>query len=252
MAKAKKNTQNELPELPMLEHLNELRHRIIISFIFFLLSFVFCYSFKNEIYNIITSPLVDVLSARHMQSNFIYTKVIEDFTSTISLVISASLFISIPFWIVQIWLFIVPALYEKEQKTALLFFIAIPIFFLFGVIFCYLFVLPSVFDFFISFGGGRSAAPILQAKIGDYIETAISLLHTFGFAFLSPIILIFLNRTGILSKDKLISIRKYMIVFIFILAAILTPPDIISQIILAIPLLIMYEIAVFLSKNYNK
>ncbi len=253
MAKTQSN-QKDLQEFPLIEHITEFKHRVIISLIFFIISFIFCYSFHNEIYNVITMPLVKILEKYHLHSSFIYTKLIENFTSTLSLVFSVATFMSIPFWVIQIWLFILPALYEHEQKKVLFIIVSIPLFFILGVLFCYFFVLPSVFDFFISFASSniRTSPPVLQARITEYIDMSISLLYTFGVAFLFPIVLIILNYFGIVSTYLLKQNRKYAIILIFIISAVLTPPDIISQIILAIPLILMYELVILTGKLNTK
>ena len=244
--------QEKLPELTLLDHLTELRLRIIHSVIFFLIAFIVCYSFKNEIYNLITYPLTKVLNENHLQSKIIFTKLTENFTSTLSIVLSASIFISIPYWAIELWLFITPALYKDEKQLFLPYIFITPILFLCGVIFCYFLVLPPAFEFFITFGNsGRTTPLLLDAKITDYIELITSLLNAFGICFLTPIFLILLVKFGILSPEKLKKYRKYAIVFIFIIAAILTPPDIFSQILLAIPLIGMYELSILLSKRKN-
>ena len=244
--------QEKLPELTLLDHLTELRLRIIHSVIFFLIAFIVCYSFKNEIYNLITYPLTKVLNENHLQSKIIFTKLTENFTSTLSIVLSASIFISIPYWAIELWLFITPALYKDEKQLFLPYIFITPILFLCGVIFCYFLVLPPAFEFFITFGNsGRTTPLLLDAKITDYIELTTSLLNAFGICFLTPIFLILLVKFGILSPEKLKKYRKYAIVFIFIIAAILTPPDIFSQILLAIPLIGMYELSILLSKRKN-
>lgn len=242
--------QEKLPELTLLDHLTELRLRIIHCIIFFLITFIVCYSFKNEIYNLITYPLTKVLNENHLQSKIIFTKLTENFTSTLSIVLSASMFISIPYWAIELWLFITPALYKEEKRYFLPYIFITPILFLCGVIFCYFLVLPPAFDFFITFGNnGRTTPLLLDAKITDYIELTTSLLNAFGICFLTPIFLILLVKFGILSQEKLKKYRKYAIVFIFIISAILTPPDVFSQILLAIPLIGMYELSILLSKK---
>lgn len=243
-------TTEKLPELSLLDHLNELRVRIIHCTIFFIISFIVCYSFKDEIYNLITYPLLNVLRDNHSNANLIYTKLTENFTSTLSIVLSASIFISIPYWAIELWLFITSALYSNEKRTVFPYIFITPILFLCGVIFCYFFILPPAFEFFINYGNsGRDAPLLLQAKITDYIDITTSLLNAFGVCFLTPIFLILLVKFGIISRETLKRNRKYAIIIIFTVAAILTPPDIFSQTVLAIPLMLMYEISIILSKK---
>ncbi len=243
--------QNEkLPELSLLDHLNELRQRIIHCLIFFAIAFIFCYSFKEEIYNLITYPLINTLQTSHSNAKLIYTKVTENFISTFSIIISSAIFVSIPYWAIELWLFITPALYKDEKKFFFPYIFLTPILFLCGVIFCYFLVLPQAFEFFITFGqSGRDIPLQFQAKITDYIDFTTSLLNAFGICFLTPIFLVLLVKFGLLSRETLKKNRKYAIVLIFTISAILTPPDVFSQIILALPLIGMYEISILLSKK---
>ncbi len=250
----KKTKINRLKEYPLLEHLTELKKRVVFCLVVFLFSFVLCYSFHNEIYNFITNPLVNVLKKHSINNVFIYTGIMENFTSTLSLVFSMSVFMSVPFWLVQIWLFILPALYDDEQRKVFMYFILVPVCFLLGVLFCYFFILPIIFNFFIGFdlASNRIMPALLQAKITDYIDMIVSFFYIFGFAFLMPIFLVFVNKIGLISNEVFVKNRKFAIVGIFIASAILTPPDVLSQIILAVPLVLMYELVIFLTKNKTK
>ena len=202
-----------LPELSLLDHLNELRQRIIHCLIFFLIALIVCYSFKNEIYNLITYPLLKVIQSSHIKSNLIYTKITENFISTFSIIFSSAIFISIPYWAIELWLFVTPALYKDEKKFFFPYLFLTPILFLCGVIFCYFLVLPPAFEFFINFGQtGRDTPLLLQAKITDYIDLTTSLLNAFGICFLTPIFLILLVKFGFLSRQTLKKNRKYAIV----------------------------------------
>lgn len=246
-------TKEQLKEFPLIEHLTELRSRIIHSLLFFIFAFVFCYTFKDDIYNLITYPLVSILQNNHISNKLIYTKITEAFTSTISITLSSALFISIPYFAIELWLFITPALYKNEKKYFFPYILITPILYLSGVIFCYFLVLPQTFDFLISFANGKKATPlILQAKITEYIDLTITLLNAFGICFLLPIFLILLIKFNIIERQSLIKLRKYAIILIFIIAAILTPPDVISQILLAIPLMLMYELSIILTRTKTK
>ena len=252
MERKNKMQKETLPELSLLDHLNELRQRIIHCLIFFIIAFIVCYSFKEEIYNLITYPLLKVIQSSHTNSKIIYTKITENLVSTFSIIISSAIFISIPYWAIELWLFITPALYKEEKRFFFPYIFLTPILFLCGVIFCYFLILPPAFNFFINFGqSGRNIQLSLQAKITDYIDLTTSLLNAFGLCFLTPICLILLVKFGILSRETLKKNRKYAIVIIFIISAILTPPDVLSQILLAIPLIAMYEISILLSKKHK-
>lgn len=244
-------TKEQLKEFPLIEHLTELRSRIIHSLLFFIFAFVFCYTFKDDIYNLITYPLISTLQNNHITNKLIYTKITEAFTSTLSITFSSALFISIPYFAIELWLFITPALYKNEKRYFFPYLLITPILFLCGIIFCYFLVLPKTFEFLITFANGKGMATplVLQAKITEYIDLTITLLNAFGLCFLSPVFLILLIKFNILERQTLIKARKYAIILIFIISAILTPPDIISQILLAIPLMFMYELSIILTKQ---
>lgn len=239
-----------LKEYTLIEHIKELRSRIIKSMIFFIFAFIFCYCFKREIYNIITYPLLKTLTESKLSTTIIYTKITEAFTSTLSLTFSSAFFLSIPYIGIQLWLYIMPGLYKKERKLFLPYLLITPILFITGVIFCYFLILPIAYKFLISFGNNNAQIPlILQTKITEYIDLTITLLKAFGISFLFPIFLILLIKFNIVSRQTLITKRKYAIIIIFIISAILTPPDVISQILLAIPLLLMYETSIYLTRH---
>ncbi|MDR1477069.1 MAG: twin-arginine translocase subunit TatC [Rickettsiales bacterium] len=244
----KTKKKEELKELPLAEHFKELRARIINCVAFFAVALVLCYSCRDRVYNIITYPLVEAFKAGRFMPSVIYTRLTEAFTSMLSISLSAALLVSIPFFTIQLWLFITPALYKEERKWLLPYMLLTPILFFAGVLFCYFFVLPPAFEFFITFADGdKLASPLVpQAKISEYIDLAVSLLIAFGVCFLTPVLLALLARIGIVSADALKRGRKYAIVAIFIVAAVLTPPDVASQIMLAVPLLAMYEISILL------
>lgn len=246
-------TKEQLKEFPLIEHLTELRSRIINSFLFFIFAFIFCYTFKDDIYNLITYPLITTLQNNHISNKIIYTKITEAFTSTISITLASAFFVSIPYFAIQIWLFITPALYKNEKKYFFPYILITPILYLSGVIFCYFLVLPQTFNFLISFANGKRAIQLtLQAKITEYIDLTMTLLNAFGLCFLLPIFLILLIKFNIIERQALIKSRKYAIILIFIIAAILTPPDVISQILLAIPLMLMYELSILLTKQKSQ
>jgi sec-independent protein translocase protein TatC len=240
--------QGELKELPLAEHLKELRSRIINCVAFFAVALALCYSCRDRVYNIITYPLVEAFKAGRFMPSVIYTRLTEAFTSMLSISVSAALLVSVPFFTIQLWLFITPALYKEERKWLLPYMLLTPILFFAGVLFCYFFVLPPAYLFFIEFADGdKLASPLMpQARISEYVDLTTSLLTAFGICFLTPVFLALLVRFGIVSADALKRGRKYAVVMIFIVAAVLTPPDVASQIMLAVPLMLMYEISILL------
>lgn len=237
--------------LPLRAHLAELRARVLAAFAFFAVAFALCYTFRDVIYDVFTAPLADALAARGAKPSLIFTAPAEAFTSTLSMVFSAALALSIPFAAVEAWLFVSPALYADERRPALAMFLLTPLLFFAGVAFCYFFILPVALGFMITFVDPAEVdAPlVLYARISEYLELTRSLLVAFGLGFLFPLALLVLNRAGLVRRDQLRAARKYAVVLIFLVAAILTPPDIASQILLAIPLVAMYELAILLSKR---
>lgn len=239
-------------------HIIELRQRFIYCVFAFLIVFVGCYLYAAEIYGFLVKPLAEIMSqspgdARKM----IYTGLTEAFFTYVKVSFWAAFFICFPFFLIQIWLFIAPGLYKDERKEILPFLIVTPILFLCGGAFVYYFIFPMAWSFFLSFEtpqmAVQSAVPImLEAKVSEYLSLVMTLILAFGFSFELPVVLVLLMRIGVLDVSFLIKIRRYAIVFIFIIAAILTPPDIISQIALAIPLLFLYEVSIVIGKLQAK
>jgi len=236
-------------------HFHELRNRIIFCVIFFLISFISCYFFSHEIYNFLLQPLIDV-SQNHPNRKLIYTSPAEAFMTYLKVSFYAAIFFSIPIFLAEIYLFLSPALYKNEKKNLLAVFFFSPFLFLCGAIFCYYFILPLTLEFFASFEITGSAdtstlAIQLETKLSEYLNFVTNLLLGFGIAFQLPILLLLLIKLGCLSVDDLRRKRRYWIVIIFILSAILTPPDVMSQLSLAILLIILFEIVILISKNFN-
>ncbi len=237
------------------EHFYELRNRIIFSLIFFAITFFICYFFSKEIYQFLLQPFAEISQNNH-NHKLIYTSPAEAFITYLKLSFHCALFFSFPIFLTEFYLFLSPALYKNEKKNILLIFFFVPFFFLIGAIFAYYFILPTAFEFFVSFENQGSTAfsilPIqLEIKISEYLNFVTNLLFGFGIAFQLPILLLFLIKVGFLSINDLRKKRRYWIVIIFIMAAILTPPDLLSQISLAIPLIFLFEIAILIGKNFN-
>ncbi len=237
------------------EHFLELRQRIIFSLIFFLIAFCICYFFSEKIYQFLLQPFAEI-SSDNQNRRLIYTSPAEAFITYLKLSFSSALFFSFPIFAAEIYLFLAPALYKNEKKNVLISFFSTYFLFLIGAIFAYIFVLPSALEFFSSFEqqglAASSSLPInLEIRISEYLQFVTSLTFAFGIAFELPILLLFLIRVGFLSINDLRRKRRYWIVIIFLVAAVLTPPDILSQISLAIPMIILFEIAILVGKNFN-
>jgi sec-independent protein translocase protein TatC len=251
---SRRETREKLRGLPLIEHLKELRSRLVASLAFFGVAFIMCYTFRGPIYDFITAPLGNALRGNQLLANLIYTRVTEAFTSSLAIAFSAAMFASIPFWSIEFWLFVTPALYKEEKKQYLPYILASPVLFLAGAAFCYFLVLPPMFEFLIGYVDGMKLTTplVLQAKIDEYVALTTSLMNAFGICFLTPVFLSLAVRLGIISRDMLKSGRRYAVVIIFVVAAILTPPDVVSQVLLALPLMAMYELSILLTRPRRK
>ncbi|MDD3030107.1 MAG: twin-arginine translocase subunit TatC [Alphaproteobacteria bacterium] len=234
---------------PLLAHLVELRQRLIYCLLAILAGFVIAYVFAPEIYAFLARPLAD--ASEGAPHRFIYTNLTEAFVSYIRLALWAGCFVAFPLIAAQVWMFIAPGLYKSERKVFLPFFIATPVLFLIGAALAYYVVMPMAWRFFLSFEsvGGLGALPIqLEARVAEYLSLSMTLIFAFGLAFELPLALILLARAGVLSAAALSSFRRYAIVIIFATAAVLTPPDLISMICLALPVVLLYEVSIFGAK----
>ena len=238
-----------------ISHLVELRQRLINSFIFLFSFFVVCYFFSEEIYSFLVQPYADAVKDDNVNRRLIFTALQETFLTYLKVSFFAALFVSSPIILIQIWKFIAPGLYKNEKEAILPYLIATPILFLFGGMLVYYLIMPLAIKFFLSFEASsiNSALPIqLEAKVNEYLSLVMKLIFAFGLSFQLPVILSLLARVGFVDSVFLKERRKYVVVIIFVAAAILTPPDPITQIGLAIPLLILYELSIFSVKIIEK
>ena len=238
-----------------ISHLVELRQRLINSFIFLFSFFVVCYFFSEEIYSFLVQPYADAVKDDNVNRRLIFTALQETFLTYLKVSFFAALFVSSPIILMQIWKFVAPGLYKNEKEAILPYLIATPILFLFGGMLVYYLIMPLAIKFFLSFEASsiNSALPIqLEAKVNEYLSLVMKLIFAFGLSFQLPVILSLLARVGFVDSVFLKERRKYVVVIIFVAAAILTPPDPITQIGLAIPLLILYELSIFSVKIIEK
>ena len=240
-------------------HLTELRKRLIHSFIFLILFFIGCYFFAENLYGFLVEPYAKAVKNDPTARRLIFTALQETFITYLKVSFFTAFFVTCPFILMQIWKFIAPGLYKHEKIAILPYLILTPFLFLLGGMLVYYLVMPLAIKFFLSFEstGISTNLPIqLEAKVNEYLSLVMKLIIAFGLSFQLPVVLSLLARVGVVDSKFLKERRKYVVVIIFAAAAILTPPDPITQIGLAIPLLILYELSIFsvniIEKRINK
>lgn len=253
-------TENKeiLNEAPIEDHINELKNRIIRCIIVFIVLCCFSMFFANDVYDFLADPLVKAMTQHNtgIQRKLIFTGITEGFMTHMRLSLFLGLGLSFPYIIFQIYRFLSPGLYKKEKKIILPFVLGSILLFFLGISMAFFFVAPVACKFFIGFEGlinyNHNKIPVvLEARISEYLSTIIQLLLSFGIVFQLPIIILMLARLGIVTVEMLRRYRRHAIVLNFVVAAIITPPDVISQISLAVPMVLLYELSIFFVKKFN-
>ena len=237
-----------MSENNFISHLVELRKRLINSLIFLACLFILCYFLSDYIYGFLVEPYANAVKDDDNNRRLIFTALQETFLTYLKVSFFAAFFFTSPYILIQIWKFIAPGLYEHEKSAIMPYLIVTPILFLLGGLLVYYLIMPLAIKFFLSFEsvGNVTNLPIeLEAKVNEYLSLVMKLIFAFGLSFQLPVVLSLLARVGLIDSDFLKERRKFVIVIIFAAAALLTPPDPVTQIGLAIPLLILYELSIF-------
>ena len=236
---------NSFKKLNLFDHLNELRRRLLYSFFFIFLSWILCWNYSDLLFDILRHPISPYLPMK----GFIFTAPMEKFSSHLKVSFLAAFILASPLWLYQVWKFIAPGLYLNEKKASLAFVFFGTLLFLLGVMFVYFLVYPIAFKFLMNFGGTKDQAMI---SIKEYLSFFSLSLLTFGLAFELPLILSILGAIGMIQSDFLRKKRKYAIILLTTLAAVITPPDVISMTLMSVPLILLYEVSILSVQIFEK
>ena len=236
-------------QAPLLDHLVELRTRLLRCIVALGVAFAVCFYFAEDIFAILVRPLAGAFP-EGTNPTLIYTKLYEAFFVEIKVALFAAFFVTFPIIANQLWAFVAPGLYAKEKKAFLPFLLATPVLFIAGASLAYFIVMPTAFKWFLGFQG--EVAGLTQEALpamGDYLDLVMRFILAFGISFLLPVLMLLLNRAGLVTREQFATSRRFVIVGIFVVAAVVTPPDVVSQLILAIPLMALFEGSLLLMRR---
>jgi len=231
---------------PFFSHLKELRDRLLVCIVAVAIAFIFTYYFKERLFDFLMQPFLKVMPA---QSSFIFTGITEAFLTYFKISVVAALFVAAPVILYEFWMFVAPGLYEKEKKYVYPFIFFGSLCFLCGALFCYFVVMPNMYRFFVSYAR-EFVTPMPDLK--NYMGLTLKLLIIFGFIFELPLVAFYLARAGIIKAKMLAKKRRYAILAVFIVSAAITPPDVVSMILVALPLWGLYELGILIAKVFGK
>lgn len=238
----------------LMAHLVELRRRLLWSFVAMVVGMGVCYLFAEDIYGFLVRPLADAMGPNDSQ-RLIYTGLTEAFFTYLKVSFFAGVFLTFPIVAAQIWKFVAPGMYKSEKRAFLPFLIATPVLFFAGGALVYYGLMPMAWHFFLSFqsDGSATALPIqLEARVAEYLDLVMLLIFAFGLCFQLPVLLVLLGRAGLVTPAQLAKGRRYAIVVAFVVAAVLTPPDVLSQFALAVPIILLYEISILIIRYMQR
>ncbi len=234
-----------MKKMTLMQHFAELRNRILWTMVFFVVMFGLGWFVAPYVQEFLTAPLIAVWD----DAQLLYTGITDGLMINLSLALLVAIMLTCPFVLYQIWAFVAPGLHQNERRFLIPIFVLSPLLFLVGAAFAFYALFPTVFRFFIELNEAAPVPAIVMPDVRDYVMFAIGLLKVFGIAFQLPLVLVILNRVGVLPRERMIKMRRYAIVFIAIVAAVLTPPDVVSQILLALPMWALFEISIWFMKK---
>lgn len=234
-----------MKKMTLMQHFAELRRRILWTILFFIVAFGLGWFVAPFIQEFLTAPLIAVWD----DAQLLYTGITDGLMIQLSLALLIAVMLTTPFALYQIWAYVAPGLHKNERNFVMPIFVMSPILFLVGAAFAFYLLFPTVFRFFIELNESAPVPAIIMPAARDYLGFAIGMLKVFGIAFQLPLVMVLLNRAGVLSRERVVAMRRYAIIFIVIAAAVLTPPDVVSQILLAVPMWALFEISILFMKK---